>query len=45
MAYEQWNIRVDPDLDKKVRAAAEKAGLSLTAYVVSALSEKVGAKR
>lgn len=29
----QWNLQADSELDKKARAAAKKAGMSLSAFI------------
>ena len=34
MATEQWTIRVEPKLDKKVRREAQRQDMSLNAYVL-----------
>ena len=41
MATEQWTLRVEPTLDKKVRQEARRADMSLNAYVVSVLQEQI----
>ena len=45
MAFEQFTIRMDPALHKKLCQAAAKDGTSLSAFVVGLLDEWAKAKR
>lgn len=40
-AYDQINIRVKKGDKQKITEAAEKAGMSLNAYIVAAIDEKM----